>query len=90
MSGAKGQREGWCGDLSIIEIRALRRAGMTIAEIAERAGVCWKTIQSACSRHRIVSSWGGSRYRGQAVPPNEEPRTVFATALTELPFLALT
>ncbi len=71
MSGAKGQRHGWCGAITVERLREYRERGMTIALIAGIAEVQVQTIISACVRYRIVGQRGGARYKGQGVAVHE-------------------
>ncbi len=82
MSGAKGQRVGYCGDLSVADIRTRRSAGETIRDIALAIGICEEAVKTFCHRHRIVTRWGGARHRGIAVVPGA--RVIFATAMCEM------
>lgn len=59
MSGAKGQRYGMCGELSLEQIREMRAKGALIREIAALACVEEISVRSFCSRHRIVGPYYG-------------------------------
>lgn len=82
--GAKGMRKGWCGDLSIAQVKAMREKGVPIRLIAEAAMVCEETVRRCCHRHHITGTWGGARRRGLGVPPILR-RIITATAIVFLP-----